>query len=57
MPHPKKIKAKDQYEPNETQRRFEAALLGAFSTPPKPMKEIPRKRLKQRRKPRTKASV
>lgn len=30
------------YGPGEAKRRFEAALRGAFSTPPKPMKGIPR---------------
>jgi len=34
----------DQLSSAETQRRFEAALRGAFNTPPKPMKDIPRRR-------------
>jgi hypothetical protein len=37
----------DQYNDQEAKRRFEAAVRGAFSTPPKPMKDIPRKRRPQ----------
>jgi hypothetical protein len=33
----------ERFDPKEAQRRFEAALQGAFHTPPKPMKDIPRK--------------
>jgi hypothetical protein len=40
----------ERYSKSETDKRFEAALRGAFSTPPKPMKDIPRKRPKQKRK-------
>jgi hypothetical protein len=47
----------NQYSNEEAQRRFEAALRGAFSTSPKPMKDIPRKRPKQKRKPKSKASA
>ena len=35
----------ERYSPEETQRRFDAALRAALNTPPKPMKDIPRKRL------------
>jgi hypothetical protein len=44
----------EQYSDKEAQRRFDAALRGAFATPPKPMKDIPRKRPKVRRKTRNK---
>lgn len=47
-------KRDDKYSEEEAQRRFDAALRGAFSTPPKPMKDIPRKRPKTKRKPRAK---
>jgi hypothetical protein len=50
-------RADEKYAEKETQQRFEAALRGAFSTPPKPMKAIPRKRPKQKRKPKAKASA
>ncbi len=51
-------KDKEQhYSEGEAQRRFETALRGAFATPPTPMKEIPRKRPKEKRKPKTKASA
>jgi hypothetical protein len=40
----------EPYSGTEALRRMEAALRGAFNTPPKPMKEIPRKRPKARRK-------
>jgi hypothetical protein len=46
-----------QYSAKEAQQRFESALRGAFITPPKPMKDIPRKRPKAKRKPRVKAKV
>jgi hypothetical protein len=42
-------KVKDQYSEEETNRRFDAALRGAFATAPKPMKDIPRKRPKKRK--------
>lgn len=47
----------NQYNKDEAQRRFEAALRGAFITPPKPMKDIPRKRRAQKRKPKVKSSA
>ena len=50
-------KFNERYDDAETQRRFDAALRGAFSTSPKPMKDIPRKRPKQKRKPKAKASA
>lgn len=50
-------KLNERYDDAETQRRFDAALRGAFSTSPKPMKDIPRKRPKQKRKPKAKASA
>jgi hypothetical protein len=50
-------KKPDQYTKAEAQRRFDAALRGAFATPPKPMKDIPRQRSKIKRKPKAKASV
>jgi hypothetical protein len=40
----------DQYGDQEAQRRFEAALKGAFKTPATPMKDIPPKRPKTQRK-------
>jgi hypothetical protein len=36
-------KSNDQYSEQETQQRFEAALRAALSTPPKPLKDIPKK--------------
>jgi hypothetical protein len=50
----KKRKETD-YTEEEAQRRFDAALRGAFSTPPKPMKEMPRKRPKRRRQSQKKS--
>ena len=47
----------DKFSKEETQRRLDAALRGAFNTPPRPMKDIPRKRPKQKRKPKAKAST
>jgi hypothetical protein len=47
-------KKQDGYGKEEAQRRFEAALRGAFSTPPKPMKDIPRKRTKTKRRQKRK---
>jgi hypothetical protein len=49
-----KQKVDDQYSEADAARRFEAALRGAFATLPKPMKEIPRKRSKIKRKPHVK---
>jgi hypothetical protein len=34
----------DDYSPEEAQRRFEAAIKSALNTPPKPRKDMPRKR-------------
>jgi hypothetical protein len=42
-------KKSEQYNPEETQRRFEAMLRGARLAEPKPMKDIPRKRSKRQR--------
>ena len=39
----------EKFSAEETKHRMEAALRGAFATPPKPMKDIPRKRPKQKR--------
>ena len=50
-------KTKDEYSKQETNKRFEAALRGAFNTPPKPMKDIPRSRSKAKRKPRKKSTA
>jgi hypothetical protein len=50
-------KPEEKYNDKDSQQRFDAALRGAFITPPKPMKDIPRKRPKQKRKPKTKASA
>lgn len=47
----------DKFSDAEVTKRFDAALRGAFATPPKPMKDIPRKRPKQNRKPKIKASA
>jgi hypothetical protein len=53
-----KYKRDEQYSEQEAQRRFETAIRAAFVTPPKPMKDIPRKRPKTKRKPhKTKASA
>jgi hypothetical protein len=45
----------DKYSEPETQRRLDAILRGVFSGSPKPMKDIPRKRPKTKRKTRKKA--
>jgi hypothetical protein len=50
----KRPRQSEQYAKNEAQRRFDAVLRGAFDTPPQPMKDIPRKRAKMKRKPRAK---
>jgi len=44
--------SQDQFDKKETARRLESILRGAFSGSPKPMKDIPRKRAKIKRKPR-----
>jgi hypothetical protein len=38
----------DQYDEKESQARFEAALKGAMNTEPKPLKEKPKVRDKER---------
>jgi hypothetical protein len=43
-----------QYSRKETQKRFEAALQGAFNTPPKPLKDVPKKRAKKQAKAKRK---
>lgn len=50
-------KDEDSYSEAETKARFDAILRGAFSTSPKPMKEIPRKREKVKRARKRKASA
>ena len=50
-------KNNEHYNEREATQRFEAALRGAFNTPPKPMREIPRTRPKPKRKPRKKATA
>jgi hypothetical protein len=37
-------KSEDGYDKEETQRRFEKLVRTALNTPPKPMKDLPRKR-------------
>jgi hypothetical protein len=44
----------DQFSKKEADRRFRAALQGAFNTPPKPLKSMTRKRPEAQRK-KTKA--
>jgi len=39
----------DQYGPREAKRRFEAALRGGLSTPPRPLKEVSPKPTKPKR--------
>jgi hypothetical protein len=39
----------EQFSRQEAERRFEAALRGAFKTPPMPMKSMARKRAGPRR--------
>jgi hypothetical protein len=41
----------DQYSPQEAQRRFEKLVRTALNTPPKPMKDMPRKRPAPKDKP------
>jgi hypothetical protein len=43
-------KRPDVFDEKETQKRFEAALKGAFNTPHKPLKERPRVRKKAKKK-------
>jgi hypothetical protein len=40
----------DSYPAQEAQRRFEIALRAALNTPPKPLKDMPRKRPESKRK-------
>lgn len=42
----------DQYSEPEAQRRFMAAVKAALNTPPKPLKDIPKKHSGAQRKPR-----
>jgi len=46
--------SKDQYSEQEAQRRFMAALKAAVSTPPKPLKDVPKKYSGAQRKVRKK---
>jgi hypothetical protein len=39
----------DQFSEEEAQRRFQALLRAAVTTPPKPLKDMPKKRAKQAR--------
>ena len=39
-----KKEARDELPEDEAQRRFDAIVRAVLSTPPKPMKDIPRKR-------------
>jgi hypothetical protein len=50
-------KNRDQYPPKEAQARFEAALRGALSTPPTPLKDLPRKRPKKRKQRKAKSDA
>lgn len=43
-------KSGEEYDEEEAQRRFEAALRGAANAKPKPMKDAPRKRGKGQQK-------
>lgn len=38
------VAGKDQLDEKEVQRRFEKLVRTALNTPPKPMKDVPRKR-------------
>jgi hypothetical protein len=49
-----KKKDLERYPTEEANKRFEAAVRGAFSTPPTPMKDLPRKRPEIKRKLRLK---
>jgi hypothetical protein len=46
--------AEDSFTDEEAQRRFEATLRGALSTPPKPLKEASAKARTPTRKPKEK---
>jgi hypothetical protein len=43
----KKMKNNDQYSDKEAGRRFMATLKAAVNTPPKPLKDVPKKRAKK----------
>jgi hypothetical protein len=45
----------EKYPASEAQRRFEAALRGGLSTPPKPLKSMTPKRKKAQRAKREKS--
>jgi hypothetical protein len=47
-------KRDDQFSKREAKQRLEAALKGAFKTPPTPMKDIPPKRPSAQRDPNKK---
>jgi hypothetical protein len=47
----------DQYTEEEAQRRFLATVKAALNTPPKPLKELPRKRPKKQRPRKAKSSL
>jgi hypothetical protein len=42
-------KPSDQYSKEEAQRRFMRSLKAAVNTPPKPLKNMPRKRIKKQK--------
>ena len=46
MSNSREPKSEELIASEETHRRFEAALRGAFATSPKRMKDIPRRRSK-----------
>ncbi len=46
----------DEFDEAETQRRFETALRAALNTPPKPMKDLPRKRAERKKRASADAS-
>lgn len=50
-------KTDERYGEAETRQRFDAALRGAFNTPPKQMKDIPRVRPKRKSRKKARAST
>jgi hypothetical protein len=48
-------RASDDYSKREAKQRLEAALKGAFKTPPTPMKDIPSKRPRAQEKDHVKS--
>jgi hypothetical protein len=48
-------KSDEQYNKEEAQRRFAAALKAALNTPPRPLKDIPKKRAAAQSKRKAKA--